>query len=123
MMPPLRHYDFQTGVWTKRAIRKLGTDEDREEAARIARQAVDDPDHQRELQNWLLAKPSRLRQLQRDREAARRVDEFELRSTRKAFTMNRPEHLRAVVKQAAPLPPCASGSPATATATASASMN
>jgi hypothetical protein len=49
---------------------------------------------------WLLAKPSRLARLRQDREAAQRVDAFELRSTRKDFTMNRSEHLRAVVKSA-----------------------
>jgi hypothetical protein len=89
-------FNFQTGTWTKRPIRKLG-DEDRAEAERIARQVVDDPNHQRELTNWLLAKPQRLAQLrarQRDEERLR----FELRG--KAFTMTRTETLRRIVKDA-----------------------
>jgi hypothetical protein len=84
--------------WEKRRPIRKGSAEDRAEAEAIARQVVDDPDHQQELRDWLLAKPSRLRQLQRNREAAQRADEFELRG--KAFTMNRSETLRSIVKQA-----------------------
>jgi hypothetical protein len=102
MMLPSRHFDFATGAWTKRAIRKADDeDEDRKLAERIASEVLPGrPLEQKELAAWLRAKPSRLRRLQRDREAAQRVDALELRSTGKAFTMNRSEHLRAVVKSA-----------------------
>jgi hypothetical protein len=96
-------FNFQTGVWTKRVIRKAADDdEDRKLAERIAAETLPErPLEQKELVAWLLAKPSRLERLRRDREAARRLDAFELRShQRKAFTMNRSEHLRAVAKSA-----------------------
>ena len=104
MMLPLRHYDFQTGTWTKRAIRKRDTDEDedRKLAETIAAETLPGrPLEQKELAAWLLAKPSRLAQVRRDREAAQRADAFELCShQRKGSTMNRSEHLRTVVKSA-----------------------
>jgi hypothetical protein len=102
MMPPLRHYDSQTGTWTKRAIRKLDADEDRAEAQRIAAETLPGrPLEQKELVAWLLAKPSRLEGLRHDHEAGQRADGFELRShQRKGSTMNRSETLQSIAKQA-----------------------
>jgi hypothetical protein len=94
-------FNIATGSWTKQAIRKLGTDEngDRKLAQTIATETLPGrPEEQQELAAWLLARPGRLRQVQRDREAAQRVASFELRG--KALTMNRSEQLRAVVKSA-----------------------
>jgi hypothetical protein len=95
MMLPLRHYDFQTGTWTKRAIRKA--DDDEAEARRIAAELFPEPGREavrQDLVRWLLAKPSRLERLRRDREAARRADAFELRShQRKGSTMSITETL------------------------------
>ena len=87
MMPLSGHFDFQTGAWTKRAIRKVD-DEDRKLAETIAAETLPGrPLEQKELVAWLLAKPSRLRQVQRDREATERVTNYERRSTRKDWTM------------------------------------
>jgi len=95
MMPLSGHFDFQTGAWTKRAIRKVD-DEDRKLAETIAAETLPGrPLEQKELVAWLLAKPSRLARLRRDREA------FELRSARKDFHMpDRSEVLRSIAKQA-----------------------
>ena len=80
---PLRYYS-----WEKRAIRKnddTDEDEDRKLAETIAADTLPGrPLEQKELAAWLLAKPSRLRQLQRNRETAQRAS-FELRSTRKGL--------------------------------------
>jgi hypothetical protein len=88
-------FNFQTGAWTKRAIRKLDTDEDedRKLAETIAAETLPGRSpEQKELAAWLLAKPSRLARLRRDREAAQRVDAIELRS-RKDWTMANRETL------------------------------
>ena len=100
MMPLSGHFDFQTGAWTKRAIRKVD-DEDRKLAETIAAETLPGrPLEQKELVAWLLAKPSRLARLRRDR-GAQRADAFELRSARKDFHMpDRSEVLRSIAKQA-----------------------
>jgi hypothetical protein len=87
MMMPLNYYNFETGRWERR--RKANDDE---AAARsIARDVLPGPGREADRQNlvrWLLAKPSRLARLRQDRDAAQRVDDFELRrSTRKDWTM------------------------------------
>jgi hypothetical protein len=86
-MPPLRYFNS----WEKhRAIRKLDTDkdEDRKLAQTIAAETLPGrPLEQKELATWLLDKPSRLERPRRNREAAQRVASFELRRTRKDWTM------------------------------------
>ena len=101
MMPLSGHFDFQTGAWTKRAIRKVD-DEDRKLAETIAAETLPGrPLEQKELVAWLLAKPSRLEGLRHDHEAGQRADGFELRShQRKGSTMNRSETLQSIAKQA-----------------------
>jgi hypothetical protein len=101
MQPRFNRFTFET--WAKRqAIRKLGTDRDREQAEQIARERFPNSRaDQQLLVAWLLAKPDRLQEIARLRRE-RSDEEDRLRSelgrTGKAFTMTRSEHLRAVVK-------------------------
>jgi hypothetical protein len=83
MIKPAGRFNFASGQWERR--RKA--DDDEAEARSIARDVLPGrPLEQKELVAWLLAKPSRLAQLRRDREATERVTNYELRF-RKDSTM------------------------------------
>jgi hypothetical protein len=82
--PRFSRFNFE--AWAKRqAIRKLGPDEDRKLAETIAAETLPGrPLEQKELVAWLLAKPTRLAQLRRQRNEDDDLDRvnYELRAVK-----------------------------------------